>query len=221
MYKWILFGIIIISFLTSCGKKETEEPVNMGYNYFPVEKSLYSIYEVDSIVWDDFNNSIDTFSYSVKLLVDSQFTDNAGRISYWWKKYVKTDSTNFEFASNYTITKTNSRVESLVENIREISIIFPLSAGSKWNSNSLNSNKKTDAICDEIDFQKTILNHSYDSCASIVYQEDINLVQESVHKAVFARNVGIIYEKRLHKVQKTTGIRGYSTEYKIISYGKE
>ena len=221
MYKWILFGIIIISFLTSCGKKETEEPVNMGYNYFPVEKSLYSIYEVDSIVWDDFNNSIDTFSYSVKLLVDSQFTDNAGRTSYWWKKYVKTDSTNFEFVSNYTITKTNSRVETLVENIREINLIFPLNAGANWDSNSLNSDDATDAICDEVDVQKVILNNAYDSCASIVYQEDINLVREIVHNAIFARNVGMIYEKKIFKVEKTTGLRGYLTEYKLISYGKE
>jgi len=221
MYKSIIFMFLVLLFLISCDKKETEAPIDMGYNYFPVEQSIYSIYEVDSIVWDDFNNSIDTFSYSVKLLIDSQFVDNAGRTSYWWKKYAKTDSTNYTFSSNYSITKTSNRVETSVENINEINLIFPLYAGARWNSNSLNSNTATDAICDDIDFQKTMLNNTYDSCASIVYLDDVNLAREFVHKAVFARNIGMIYEKRIHKEVKITGLRGYFTEYKIISYGKE
>jgi len=221
MNKSIISIISVLIFLISCDKNETEEPIDMGYNFFPVEQSIYSIYEVDSIVWDDFNNSIDTFSYTVKLLVDSQFTDNAGRTSYWWKKYSKTDTTNFSFSSNYSITKTSSRVETLVENIREINLIFPLYTGARWNSNSLNSNEATDAICDEIDFQKTILNNTYDSCASVVYQDDVSLSDEFVHKATFARNVGIIYEKRIQKVLKITGMRGYIVEYKLSSYGKE
>jgi hypothetical protein len=217
----MFLSILFLSFLASCDKNEIEEPINMGFNYFPVEKSIYSIYEVDSIVWNDFTNSIDTFSYSVKLLIDSQFVDNAGRTSYWWKKYVKTDSTNFNFVSNYTIVKTNSRVETSVENIREINLIFPLYTGARWNSNSLNSNNATDAICDDIDFQKTILNTTYDSCASIVYQDDVSLVQEFVHKAVFSRDVGMIYKMQIDKILKTTGLRGYYVEYKLSSYGKE
>jgi len=220
MYKSIISIISVLIFLISCDKKETEEPINMGYNYFPVEQSIYSIYEVDSIVWDDFNNSIDTFSYTVKLLIDKQFTDNAGRTSYWWKKYIKTDTTNFIFSSNYSITKTSSRVETSVENIKEINLIFPLYAGARWNSNSLNSDKATDAICDEIDFQKTILSNTYDSCASVVYQDDITLTQEFVHKEIFARNIGMIYKKQIHKEEKT-GTRGYFVEYKLSSYGKE
>ncbi len=221
MYKLFLSAIIILIFIASCGKKEIEKPIDMGFNYFPVEQSHFSIYYVDSIVWNDFTNSIDTFRYSVKLLIDSQYTDNEGRTSYWWKKYIKTDSTNFTFNSNYSITKTNSKVETLIENNRYVNLVFPLVIGTEWDYNSLNTNDATETICDDIDFQKTILNHTFDSCASIVYQDDINLIQELVHKEIYARNVGMIYKKQTAKNEKVTGTRGYSVEYNIKSYGKE
>ena len=221
MYKLIFITAFILGILSSCGKKETEEPINMGYNFFPIERGVYNTYEVDSIVWNDFTNSIDTFSFNIKLIVDSQFIDNAGRTSYWWKKYVKTDTTNFTFANNYTITKTDNRTETVIENIRYINLIFPMYAGAKWNSNSLNSDDATDAICDDIDFQQNILNHMYDSCASIIYKEEIDLVNELVHKEVYARNVGMIYKKQIHKVELISGLRGYSVEYKLSDYGKE
>ncbi len=221
MYRLVFLIVVTLVFLFSCGEKETEEPVDMGYNYFPVESSNYQIYKVDSIVWDDFNQSIDTFSLTVKLLIDSHFVDNAGRTSYWLKKYAKTNASDFTFLSNYSITKTSSRVETSIENIKEINLIFPLYAGAKWNSNSLNNNKATETICDDIDFQRTILTNTYDSCASIVYEDDVNLAREFVHKAIFARNVGMIYEKRIHKEVKITGMRGYHLEYKLMEYGKE
>jgi len=216
--SYILIAIVI--FLASCGKDEIEEPVDMAYDYFPVETGNYSIYKVDSIVWDDFNNTIDTFSFEVKLLVDEEFTDNAGRKSYWWKKSIKDDKGDFIFNNNYTITKTTDRLETVVENIRSLMLIFPFSAGSTWDFNALNSDEEKQAICTDFDYKTNILNKTYEKCASIQYVDDVNLIQEFEHEEIFARNIGMIYKKQVHKEQKTNGWRGYYLEYKLLENGK-
>jgi hypothetical protein len=220
MNKIAYIILLIVITLFSCGKNETEEPIDMGSNYFPVDVGIYSIYKVDSIVWDDFNSTIDTFSFITKLIIDEEFLDNAGRKANWWKKYVKNDSTEYKFISNYTITKTSQRLETVIENIRSIKLIFPFSAGSTWNSNALNNEEEKEAICTDFDYKTSILNKTYEKCASIQYFDEVNLIQEFVYEEIFARNIGMIYKKQIHKELKTNGWRGYFVEYKLIENGK-
>jgi len=217
--SFILISIIITTFY-AC-EKDTESPVNMGYNYFPIETANYSIYQVDSIVWDDYNQTIDTFHFVVKLLIDSSFTDNSGRLSYRWKKYLKNDSSQWVFNTNYTITKSSQRLETIEENMRYIKLIFPVVAGSNWDSEALNIDDATNAIYSDVDFATSILNINYDSCAQVIYEEEVNLIQEIVHHEIYARDVGMIYRKDIHKQNKLNFLQGYNVEYKLIEYGQE
>lgn len=215
--KGILILITIIAFAYSC-KKSDQETVNMGYNYFPLETNNYSIYQVDSIVWDDYNSSIDTFSYQVKLLVDSQYYDNENRLSYRWKKFTKTDTTQWAFNTNYSLTITNDRLESVQENMRYIKLIFPVVAGSSWDYNSLNIDPESDSQYSDVDYETSVLNNQYDSCATVTYEDEINLIQEFVFEEKYARNVGMIYSKHINKKKLTTGLQGYSVIYQLIEY---
>jgi hypothetical protein len=176
---------------------------------------------VDSTVWDNFNNVVIKYNYQVKMLVDSSFEDSSGRTNFYWKKYVKTDSTSWNFANNYAITKTIDRLEILQENERFIKLIFPVTVGEEWNSNAMNTQQSTEAQYTEVDYETQILNQDYDSCAMVTYEEEVNLIQEFIHQEIYARNRGMIYKKQTHKLSQTTGIQGYSVEYKLMSYGKE
>jgi hypothetical protein len=193
----------------------------MGYNFFPIEKSNYSIYKVDSIVWNDYNTTVDTFSFEVKLRIDSAFTDNSGKQSHRWKKYVKTDSNQWVFNNNYTLTNSSQKVETVQENMRYIKLVFPVVAGTVWNSNALNTDVETSAIYSDVDYSTSILNINYDSCALVIYEEEVNLIQEFIHQEIYSRNIGMIYKKQVHKENKTTGLQGYFVEYKLKEYGKE
>lgn len=215
--KGIIILITIIAFAFSC-KKNEQETVNMGYNYFPLKTNNFSIYQVDSIVYDDYNDTIDTFSYQVKLVVDSKYFDNENRESYRWSKYVKNDSSQWTFNTNYSLTITNERLEAVHENTRYIQLIFPVTVGVSWDYNSLNIGNASQAQYSEVDYKTSILNNNYDSCTTVTYEDEVNLIQELVFEQKYARNVGMIYSKQINKKKTSTGLQGYSVIYQLIEY---
>jgi hypothetical protein len=218
--KGFILLIALLAFAYSC-KKSEQETINMGYNYFPLETNNYSVYQVDSIVWDDYNSTIDTFNYQVKLLIDSQYYDNENRLSYRWKKFTKTDTTQWAFNTNYSLTITNERLESVQENMRYIKLIFPVIAGSNWDYNSLNIDDAADSQYSDVDYESTILGIKNDSCLTVTYNEEVDLIQEVIYEEKYARNVGLFYSRHTNKRKLTTGLQGYSVVYQLLEYGKE
>jgi len=72
----------------------------------------------------------------------------------------------------------------------------------------------------DVDYETSILNHQYDSCATVTYEDEVNLVQEFFYEEIYARNVGMIYSKHINKNdQSTTGLIGYSVVYQLIEHG--
>ncbi len=216
--KHFLPIIILLAIVSSC-KKNEQETVDMGYNYFPLKTNAFSIYKVDSIVWDDYSSTIDTFHYEVKLVIDSQYYDNENRKSFRWKKYIKTDSSSWAFNTNYSLTITKDRLESVKENIRYIKLIFPVEAGRNWDYNSLNIDDAAQAQYSDVDYSISVLNKQYDSCATVTYENEIDLIQEMFYEVKYAKNIGIISSIHTHKKKLTTGLQGYSVSYQLMEYG--
>ncbi len=217
---FIVLIAALLTFTYSC-KKSKQEIVNMGYNYFPLKTNNYSIYQVDSIVWNDYNSTIDTFSYQVKLVIDSQYYDNENRLSYRWKKFTKSDTNQWTFNTNYSLTITNDRLESVQENMRYIKLIFPVVAGANWDYNSLNINESADSQYSDVDYKSTVLGLKNDSCLTVIYNEEVDLIQEIIYEEKYARNIGMFYSKHINKKKLTTGLQGYSVIYQLLEYGTE
>ncbi len=212
-----LLFLLLLS-LFAC-KKEKSESINMGYNYFPLKVANYRIYQVDSIVFNDYTTKVDSFHYQVKMLINDSFLDNTKRLTYQCQKYFRYDSAQWIFNKNMAITPTKDQLQLQDDNVRYIKLIFPVQAGDNWNFNALNTEHEKNAIYTDVDFPKSILNHRYDSCLTVVYSDEIDLVEEKVHKEIYARNVGMIYKKEVNK--KLSVLRGYFVEYKLIDYGNK
>jgi len=222
MNKVLIIVILtaIIAFTYSC-KKETEEPMDLGLDYFPTEKGFYQVYKVDSIVYDDYFTKIDTFHFYVKMVIQDKFTDNANNDAYRWRKYSKMDSTSWKFCDNYTVTKTKQSLETTIQNKRLINLIFPVVSGKTWDLNAKNIEKEVSSIYTDVDFSESLLGNTYDNCAKANYQEEVNLIQEFVNHETFSKNIGMIHRRSIHKEIKNDKTRGYDVEYIISEYGKE
>lgn len=215
-----MFLVIIISIASSC-KKETEEPIDFGLEYFPTKEGFYQIYKVDSIAYDDYTNTIDTFSFYVKMKIQESFLDNENNEAYSWHKYTKTDTTSWLFCDNNTITKTSMSLETVVDNIRLINLTFPVVAGNTWDLNAKNINDAVNSIFTDVDYSKSILGTNYNSCATASYEEEVNLIHEFIFNETYSKNIGMIHRKRVHKELKNNKIKGFDLEYNIIDYGNE
>ncbi|MDB4104209.1 hypothetical protein N9545_01625 [Salibacteraceae bacterium] len=49
--------------LGACKRNNQIQEVDFGYDYLPLYQGAWIEYDVDSIVYDDFNASVDTFSF--------------------------------------------------------------------------------------------------------------------------------------------------------------
>lgn len=216
---FILIGILLILGLSSC-KEETEEAVDMGYDYFPTEVGFYQIYKVDSTVFDDFNDTIYTYSYQVKMTIEEQLINDEDLQRFRWRKSTKTDTTNWTFCKNYSIDINKSNLQTVIEDVRYMNLVFPVSVGNTWDYNSMNTFDSLSSIYTDINFDKTILGENYTNCVEVTYQDDVNLIQEYVHIQLYSRNVGMIHRKDIYKEEQGS-VSGYELEYQLIEYGKE
>ncbi len=224
-YHIILIFSLISLAAFSCKKQETMPAPSSGRDYFPTELGSWISYKVDSITWNDFYTpvKVDTFSFFIKMKIDSQFVDDQGRTSFVWRKYYKTDSTSWELIKNYTITKTPVRVESYEENVRFIKMAFPVNATTTWDMNAFNSAKATSSYYDDYDIPETVNSHKFDSCAVVINADTETLISKDFYKEIYAKNTGLVYRSvtSVKKEMDGTWINGFQYSYIFMASGKD
>ena len=72
---FLLSFILLIIF--SC-KKNSTEPTAIDMSYFPLVTGKYIIYDVDSLGYWEFQDTIIHSQYQIKEEIDSPFIDNTG-----------------------------------------------------------------------------------------------------------------------------------------------
>ena len=95
LFRFLTASLVILT-LFSCKKETTTVD---GYDYqtarlteiFPLQTGKYITYRTDSTVFTNFGRDTEIHSYQEKHIIDSQFTDNLGNISYRVYRYL-TDS---------------------------------------------------------------------------------------------------------------------------------
>jgi hypothetical protein len=138
-----LTALLAILTLFSCKKETTTVD---GYDYqaarlteiFPTQIGKYIIYRTDSTVFTNFGRDIELHSYREMHLIDSQFTDNLGNVSYRVYRYL-TDSLGAEpwkIADTYYITPLSDRIEVVENNLRFIKLHTPRRLNATWKGNS-------------------------------------------------------------------------------------
>lgn len=224
---WVFFCVIFIGFY-SCKKDAPSTAVDIGYNYYPNNVGSWIIYDVDSIVWDDFNApviEIDSFTYQIKEINESVFMDSEGRETMRIERYKRDDATNpWVIKDVWYANKTASNVERVEENIKFIRLIFPVKNGSVWDGNSANINSDWDYQYSEVDMPLVMGGISFDSTL-IVNQRDDNLgIIYDYYKEIYAINVGLIYKEGTHLEQDiidptwANPLKGYDFSMTINSY---
>lgn len=79
IYSIIVFFVILVSVLTGCKKETDISDYDYGYNYLPDDSGRFVIYKVDSVIYNDFDNSRRYSTIYLKEKIGEQFTDNLGR----------------------------------------------------------------------------------------------------------------------------------------------
>ncbi len=221
--KLVLILLFIFSAIFTKCEKETAPPVNLFHEYFPVDIGHYVIYEVDSIVYDDFTGEIDTFYYHVKELVESEFVDGDGYTSLRLERYIRPDNnTEWEIKNIWKARLNTEKALKTEENLTYIKLTFPPRDGKTWDGNAFNVLNEQTYKYEKIHEPYTVNNISLDSTVTVLQKDFETLVSKDFKIEVYALNIGLVYKEFVELVLEPDGsiVRGVDYSYSLKSYGK-
>lgn len=220
VYLIIFAGLI---FSTSC-KEEIAEPVNLHHDYFPSEIGHYIVYEVDSIVYDDFTQTVDTFYYQVKELIESEFTDGDGQKSMRLERYIRFSTEDEWSIKNIWKSRlTEAKATKTEENITYLKLVFPPEENIVWDGNAYNNYNELSYVYTDVHYPYSIDNNSFDSCLVVLQNDFETLISEEYQFEVFAKKIGLVYKKFVDLTKEVDGTitRGVDYSYTYLEHGTE
>lgn len=211
MKKNIQALLVVVSIVISgCSKdNETVDPPTLGYSYFPVESGKVTYYQIDSIGWlgytyDPITNSIqiDTVSYQIKEVVDGFFTDNEGRETARIIRYKRTNVNDpWSLYKVYSSNITPTKAERYEDNIRYTKLIFPIVENAKWIGQYINV-PLNDTLIESWEYEYESVDGpgvagliAYDSVATVIMKNEINLIEYRYYSEQYAAGFGLIYKE--------------------------
>ncbi len=219
--SYIGIALLLLALAVSC-KKQNADPVEMGYRYFPVNTGHWVIYDVDSISYNDFTGTVDSFNFQIKELVQSDFVDNQGRPSQRLERYVRyADTAAWVIRDVWYETRTVSCAERVEENVRQVKLIFPVRESLQWNANTYNTLGEQLVQYEAVHTTGTVNNILLDSTLTVLQKSVYTLISEDFQKEMYAAGIGLVYKKYVSLVKDPVGTitSGIDYSYTLHAYG--
>ena len=181
--------------LTACKKKDNAIPA-VDYSYFPQGIGHYVIYDVDSVVHDDFAKTTTTFRFQIKEVIESTFPDNSGRPVQRVEKYKRENaSVPWRFQLAFTMYLGDNKGERFENNRRYISLTFPPELNRPWSSPSYDGNDTWSCKYTSIDQPLTLGNNTMASTVTVTQIDEENLIKKEYSVEKYAKNIGLVYKE--------------------------
>lgn len=225
-YKTIFSFLMSIGllFIFSCNKLEVEPQPDLGWAYYPLREQAAIIYDVDSTVYNDFNNSITAYHFQLKDTVTNKYIDAQGKTAYRIERYKKTGTTAdalWEFQKVISRNITNFRAEEVIDNKRYVRMVFPQTLDITWNGNLYNDMDEWRHHFLNLNEPLTLNNIQLDSTLTIEQYNEVNLIREDIYHETYAKNIGLV-AKEVKAVDKniSSGIikKGYIYKMQLNSW---
>lgn len=237
---FILAVVAMSLAIISCKKKT--EPItkpDLGEAYYPGTIGKYIIYDVDSIVFDEFTFDSTFYKYQIKEKIEEEYTDSQGRPALKLVRYIKKFSATVSYTAMpwtikdvWQVNITNKSVEIVEENIRFVKLTFPVKENNTWNGNSTNTKEEWEYKYNYTDKTETIGGVPFEKVLFITQKDFPTLISREYYVEKYAKDIGLVYREiidlDLQSVTSTTvpplsipqksGVIYKST---IVSYGFE
>lgn len=203
-------GLILISFLFSSCKKETEKFVSTEVtDYYPLEIGKYITYDLDSTVYYiNFGQQASVINYQVQDRVDAEISDNQGRPAYRILRFIRKDASQQWVPNNtFMVVPTANSIEFIENNLRYLKLEQPVKQDFSWKGNSF------------ID--------TYSNYTDVKYLEDWDYVYDSINVPLIINSLAIdstikVFERDefLGQDPSIPGTQYAEKNYAVEKYGK-
>lgn len=222
----VLLAAIVFASMPSCKKDPQPEPY-FGYDYFPINKGHWVVYDVDSIDFNAFTGKVDTFQYQVKEVIGDAMAPEGGEnktySSVLMERYSR-PSGNEPWSLNWVgfVNLHKERLEKVENNQKIVKLIFPIRRNLTWKGNAFNNLEEWDFKYLEAHEAMNIEGNRFDSTVTVLQVEDFNLIEEKKYKEIYARNIGLVSKEIIDVKTDVDGTikSGFKFYQKINTYGE-
>lgn len=194
-----LLIVVIFGFLFGCTTEETDDALlDFGYGYAPLQLGDSIGYQIDSIDYNEFTATVDTFSFQRLEVTESVTTNLEGDSSYIIAVYIRQHDT-LNWTKKYVYFKTPSKTNllKLESNLITIPLIFPVQQDSKWNGNARNTLGYQEYSFTNINAVEVINGITFNAVCTIVQQDETNLIEQKYSVEKYALGLGLISKKHI------------------------
>lgn len=205
--KKIIYILFIIIISASCNKTNNNPQIDFGYDYYPNDSSYFRLYEVEDILYNDFQQTTDTINYQMVEVFDRNFKDLEGRDSQELKRFRQNPNGTWTLLDVWQATKTDTRVEQVEENIRIIKLIFPVKVGNNWNGYAF-AGIDDESFEVESKVQDTVINDiNIEELVTVTHYNNKNFIEQQTELEKFGKGIGMVHRYYVNlNLQKDSGI---------------
>jgi len=221
---FFLFLGSMLFFMAACSNEEAT-PANMYYEYFPDVPGHFVIYDVDSVVYDDFTGQTLTYQYQVKELIESRFFDGEGKESLRLERYIRQSTQEaWEIKNIWQARVLPARAEKTEENLTYVKLVFPPKLGQTWNGNAYNTLPAQNYRITEAHKPYLISpTLTFDSTVTVLQNDFFTLISEDLQEEKYSKHIGLVFKRYRSVTKQPDGsiISGVDYSYRISEFGME
>jgi len=213
--------LFLLAVLVACDTK-TGSPVYTGEEYFGLSEGKYLIYNVDSVVYDDFLGQVFHYHYQVKEWNKEFFEDSQGNQLMRLERFSRPDADHdWRIKNVWTATLSKTKALKTEENQTFVKLVFPLKANLFWNGNLYNTKPTQNFRITQIHQPLNLGSLNFDSTLTVLQQEFITIIGEDLQYEIYATGVGMIYKKYVAITKEIDGTitRGVNYSYTLEEIG--
>ncbi len=203
--------------VTGCNKDDNEEPIDLGYDFFPNNIGTFIEYEVDSLNHDLVN---DTTHFFLREVLVEEFVDNEGQLAVRVERYKRTSSNDDWTISDVWVQKrTTTTAERVEENLRFVRLAFPINQQQSWNGNAYNTLGAWEHSYQNVYETQMYNGLVFHNTITVMQVDNVNLIDQEQATEVYARDIGLIYKKFVDLSFQFGTVTGIEMTMSVTNYG--
>lgn len=221
----LLPGVALL--LAMACQQHSQDPLTIDRSYFPLETGRYCIYDVDSVGYWGFADTVIIATYQIREDIDSAFTDDTGGQTFRiLRSYRKSDADPWVVTDVWSANYTPATAEKVEENLRFIKQVYPIAEGRRWYGNQYIPTDSPLVYLKDWQYRyrnvhrpAAVGDFQFDSTITVVQKDQQNVIEQIYYEEKYAKNVGLVY-----KVEKNISTQpgqpwdGFEITYRLKEY---
>lgn len=208
----LIIGLFLSVFMGAC-ERVTEELPQADRAYYPIVQDKYKIYQVDSVVYDEYNCNRQTNSYQIKEVTGASFVDGEGQQAYRLERHWRATAADpWVLVGVWSEKIEGNQIQRVEDNQRFVKMVFPVQTTKKWDGITyIRRDTLVPIRGGTIDLYKdwemftyqgvgesfldTVSNTVYPEAVQIMQVDKTNNIERRFSTEVYAKGIGLVYKE--------------------------